>query len=45
MFEKIFKADPGLREMIPRLENHPMFPLNKNMVKKNLRHYTKKSKQ
>ena len=34
MFEKIFKVDPDLREMIPRLENHPMFPLNKNMVKK-----------
>ena len=34
MFEKIFKADPGLREMIPRLENHPMFPLSKDMVKK-----------
>ena len=34
MFEKIFKADPDLREMIPRLENHPMFPLSKDMVKK-----------
>ena len=34
MFEKIFKVDSDLREMVPRLENHPMFPLSEDMVKK-----------
>ena len=34
MFEKIFKVDSDLREMVPRLENHPMFPLSEEMVKK-----------
>ena len=34
MFEKIFKASPDLKEMIPRLENHPMFPLNPATVQK-----------
>jgi len=34
MFEKIFQINPSLKEMIPRLENHPMFPLNSETVKK-----------
>jgi len=34
MFEKIFNINPSLKEMIPRLENHPMFPLSSDTVKK-----------
>ena len=34
MFEKIFKVSPDLKEMIPRLENHPMFPLKPAIVQK-----------
>ncbi len=34
MFEKIFKVNPDLKTMIPRLENHPMFPLGPGVVKK-----------
>ena len=34
MFENIFEASPDLKEMIPRLENPPMFPLKSAMVQK-----------
>ena len=34
MFEKILNINPSLKEMIPRLENHPMFPLSSDTVKK-----------
>ena len=34
MFEKIFNINPSLKEMIPRLENHPMFHLSSDTVKK-----------
>ncbi len=34
MFEKIFEVSPDLKEMIPRLENHPMFPLKPAIVQK-----------
>ena len=34
MFEKIFQGNPDLKQMIPRLENHPMFPLQSETVQK-----------
>jgi len=32
MLEQVFAGNPDLKQMIPRLQNHPMFPLNQDVV-------------